>query len=180
MIVILDACALLAFIRKEAGHKVVRAMIEDVGNRCFTHAINLCEVFYGVHRESGEAAALDAVADIKRLGIVTRPDMDEGFWLEAGRLKSVWCRVSLADCCAIVLTNRLNGELVTSDHHELDLIHKELADTRVEARERFDQVDARLGRMDRKFDVITSDLMDLRAAQRDVEGRVSMMEQRPS
>jgi predicted nucleic acid-binding protein len=31
-------------------------------------------------------------------------------------------KVSLADCCAIALTNRVGGTLLTSDHHELDPI----------------------------------------------------------
>ena len=120
MIYVLDACALLAFLRQEPGHDVVRAVIEDVANDCFAHALNLCEVFYGIHRESGETAAIQAINDISRLGIVTRPDLDDHFWQEVGRLKSVWRRVSLADCCAIALTQRLAGELITSDHHELD------------------------------------------------------------
>ncbi len=120
MINVLDACAVLAFLRKEPGHETVRAIIEDVGNDCFVHALNLCEVFYGIHRESGEAAAMNAIADIRSLGVRTRTDIDETFWQEVGRLKSVWRRVSLADCFAMVLTLRLNGELVTSDHHELD------------------------------------------------------------
>lgn len=89
MIYILDACALLAFIRKEVGHDVVRAIIEDANNQCFIHAVNLCEVFYGVHRESGEPAALSAVADIQRLGIGISPDLDIAFWQEAGRLKAI-------------------------------------------------------------------------------------------
>lgn len=120
MIYVLDACALLAFLRQEPGHDVVRAVIEDVANDCFTHALNLCEVFYGIHRESGEAAAMKAINDLNRLGIVTRPDLDDQFWQDVGRLKSVWRRVSLADCCAVALTQRLAGELLTSDHHELD------------------------------------------------------------
>lgn len=120
MIYVLDACALLAFLNREQGHDVVRAVIEDVANECFTHALNLCEVFYGIHRESGEVAAMQAVNDIGRLGVITRADLDDLFWQEVGRLKSIWRRVSLADCCAIALTQRLAGELITSDHHELD------------------------------------------------------------
>ena len=113
---------LLAFICKEEGFDVVQAMIEDTNNQCFVHAVNLCEVFYGIHRESGEALALAAVTDIQRLGVSISPDMDVPFWQEAGAIKSVWRKVSLADCFAITLTNRVKGELVTSDHHELDAV----------------------------------------------------------
>jgi hypothetical protein len=39
-----------------------------------------------------------------------------------GRLKAVHRKVSLADCCAMALTNRVGGTLLTTDHHELDAL----------------------------------------------------------
>lgn len=59
---------------------------------------------------------------------------------------------------------------------KLNLIHKELADAREEIRD----VKDRVARVDRKFDVVLSDFTELRAAQRDVENRVWVMERRPS
>lgn len=53
--------------------------------------------------------------------------MDIEFLQDAGELKAIYKRVSLADCCAIALANRLDADLVTSDHHELD----DLADLKV-------------------------------------------------
>jgi predicted nucleic acid-binding protein len=46
--------------------------------------------------------------------------MDIGFWKEAGSLKADWKRISLADCFAVTLSNRIGAELVTADRHELD------------------------------------------------------------
>jgi hypothetical protein len=43
MICILDACAMIAFLRAEPGGEVVRDLLNDPSNRCFAHAINLCE-----------------------------------------------------------------------------------------------------------------------------------------
>lgn len=120
MIYVLDACAMIALLRKETGHDVVRAIAEDVTNICYAHALNLCEVFYQARRNDTEAAAQRALRDLQRLSIITRADLDEIFWQEAGRLKAIYRRISLADCCAVTLTLRLGGELVTSDHHELD------------------------------------------------------------
>ena len=51
-----------------------------------------------------------------------REDMDIAFWRQAGRYKAIIHRVSLADCFAITLANRIGGELVTSDHREMDPI----------------------------------------------------------
>jgi hypothetical protein len=54
------------------------------------------------------------------LAVIERSDFDQAFWQDVARLKAVQKKVSLADCCAITLTNRVGGTLLTSDHHELD------------------------------------------------------------
>lgn len=120
MIYVLDACAMIAFLRGETGADVVEQALLDAGGQCLVHSINLCELFYVFSRDGGEAAAVSAVSDLKALGVVERSDLDEVFWIEAGRLKATQKKVSLADCCAITLTNRVGGTLLTSDHHELD------------------------------------------------------------
>jgi hypothetical protein len=48
--------------------------------------------------------------------------MGQSLWQEAGRLKAVHRRVSLADCFAIALASRLDAQVVTSDHHEFDAL----------------------------------------------------------
>ncbi|MGI8567518.1 MAG: PIN domain-containing protein [Pyrinomonadaceae bacterium] len=121
MICILDACAMIALLRREAGEDVVWAHLSDPDNTCLAHAVNLCEVFYDFHRDAGESAAVGAVDDLKALGIIEHNNFDEAFWKDAGRLKAKG-KVSLADCFAVTLTNRVGGTLLTSDHHELDPI----------------------------------------------------------
>ncbi len=74
MIYILDACAMIAFLRKELGSIVVEEILLDKNNKCFAHAINLCEVFYDFHRLSGEQAAEKAIGDLKAAGIIERND----------------------------------------------------------------------------------------------------------
>jgi PIN domain nuclease of toxin-antitoxin system len=118
---VLDACAMIALLRREPGEDVVWARLSDPVNTCFAHAINLCEVYYDFRRDAGKAAAEGAVSDLKALGVVERNDLDEAFWKEAGRLKARG-KISLADCFAVTLTNRLAGSLLSSDHHELDAI----------------------------------------------------------
>jgi hypothetical protein len=48
--------------------------------------------------------------------------MDPQFWQEAGKYKATIKKVSLADCFAMALTNRMQADLYTSDHHEFDPI----------------------------------------------------------
>jgi PIN domain nuclease of toxin-antitoxin system len=119
LIYILDACAMIAYLNNEPGADVVEAALIDPADQCYAHAINLCEVFYQFHRAGGEAAATGSMRDLHNLNVVERADLDQAFWQDAGRLKSGG-GVSLADCFAIALTNRLGGTLLTSDHHEMD------------------------------------------------------------
>jgi len=121
VIYVLDACAMIAYLNNEPGADVVEAALVDPANQCLAHAINLCEVFYQFHRAGGAQAAADAISDLRQMNVIERGDLDEGFWTEAGKLKAQY-RASIADFCAITLTNRVGGTLLTSDHHELDAI----------------------------------------------------------
>ena len=121
MIYVLDACAIIAFLRGEAGADVVEKALLDPDSQCVTHALNLCEVYYDFHRAGGESMADAAIADMRTLGLSERNDIDEPFWKEVGKLKARG-RISLADCFAVAPTNRVGGTLMTSDHHEMDPI----------------------------------------------------------
>ena len=122
MIYVLDSSAMIALANNEPGANVVADLLADSRNECYAHAINLCEVFYDAIRRSDDAQALRLITDLYGLGVIERRDFEAAFWQQAGRLKAVHRRVSMADCCALALTLRLGGELVTSDHHELDAL----------------------------------------------------------
>ncbi len=119
MIYVLDASAIIAWLRNEPGDEVVDRAIRDINAQCLAHAINLCEVYYDARRNAGEAHAESVVSDLAAVGVVERSDFDQAFWKDAGKLKAGG-GVSLADCFAITLTNRVGGTLLTSDHHEMD------------------------------------------------------------
>ena len=57
----------------------------------------------------------------------------------------------------------------------LDKIYKEVADTRIELKE----VRDRVVRIDRKFDVLNSDVVELRSADREFEQRLTVVERQP-
>src|SRR2546421_5413069 len=101
MIYVLDACAMIAFLRDEAGAEVVEQALLETDSQCIAHSINLCEIFYVVWRDGGEVAATETVDDLAAVGVVERNDSDQEFWREVGKLKAVQKKVSLADCCAI-------------------------------------------------------------------------------
>ncbi len=119
MIYVIDANAMIAVLNGEPGADVVENLLAPQGVTAYAHAVNICEVFYGVLRTGTENDAQEALKDIQSLGIQTRADMDDQFWQDIGRIKATH-RLSLADAFAVALARKLNGELVTSDHHELE------------------------------------------------------------
>lgn len=122
MIYVIDSSAMIAFLRNEIGAGNIAAILTNPGIEAYAHVLNLCEVFYDFARSGGEAAAKSAVTELLDVGVIERDDLDVDFWQQAGNLKAIYRRVSLADCFALALTLRLGGELITSDHHELDAL----------------------------------------------------------
>lgn len=120
MSAVLDASALIAFLRDEPGADVVQDLLDGSPQTTYAHALNLCEVYYDFMRASTREAAESAIRDLLVLGVQERNDLDSAFWREVGRLKAVHRRVSLADCCALALAGRLGASLVSADRHELE------------------------------------------------------------
>lgn len=111
---------MIAYLANEIGGDLVEGALLDLTSQCFAHAINLCEVYYHAYRLGGKAADA-AINDLKKAGVVERNDFDENFWKRVSELKANH-RASLADCCAVALTNIYGGSLLSADHHELDAI----------------------------------------------------------
>lgn len=111
---VLDACALIAFLRQEDGADVVADVLQGQGNRCLAHAINLCEVYYDMVRRTDEATAAQILADVDESYL----SVEQALWQRAGRLKADVRRISLADCFALALADLHGGTLLTSDRHE--------------------------------------------------------------
>lgn len=116
---VLDACAMIAYLKGEAGAPVVDQAIRHPGRVCYAHAINLCEVYYDALRAGGEATATQAIEDLLAAGIVERGDIDRVFWRSAGTIKSRG-RISIADSFCAALAQRLGAETVTSDRAEFE------------------------------------------------------------
>jgi predicted nucleic acid-binding protein len=119
---VFDACALVAFAYDEEGADLLEIYLASDENTCFVHSLNFCEFYYQAYRRSSKHDAAKLVDEFLELGLVLRDDMDVEFWQDAGDLKAIYKKVSLADCCAVALAQRLDAELVTSDHHELDAL----------------------------------------------------------
>ncbi len=120
--VVLDACAILSYLKDEDGADMVEIFLVDQSTRCLVHTVNMCEVFYDILRSDGETEALKAVEAIKSLGITTREDMDEQVWQTAGRYK-VNFKIALGDCFALALAKKESAKLITSDRREFERVN---------------------------------------------------------
>ncbi|MDR3314207.1 MAG: PIN domain-containing protein [Oscillospiraceae bacterium] len=123
----LDACALIALVKQESGAEVVEdLLVKALNDKKFIiqiNKINLLEVYYGFHRERGKAFADEILRKIKdsAVGIT---DTIYAVLAEAGRLKSIYRRISLADAVALAEASIAEGTIVTADHHEMDTIEQ--------------------------------------------------------
>jgi len=121
---VLDACAMFAVLSKEEGWEKVaeiykKAALGEIN--LYIHRLNLLEVYYGLLREYGKERADGFVDDIKQSPIVVNREISDEIFLEAGRLKATY-KISLADSIALAQAIISGGSLLTSDHHEFDVI----------------------------------------------------------
>jgi predicted nucleic acid-binding protein len=119
--IVLDACALIAFLNDEPGAEIVAAMLEDCPSVEMS-AINLLEIAYDAVRSSGSSGAIREILDaVNQLPIKIHWHMNEEVFRHAAELKSSY-RISLADAIALALAKSLNAPVASSDHHEFDLL----------------------------------------------------------
>jgi predicted nucleic acid-binding protein len=122
---LLDACAFIALILAENGAMMVKDLLDRAeSGEIFVSicAINLLEVYYGVIKNSGVEYADMVLDSIKNSSIsVINPLEYEDVFKEAGRIKANY-RLSLADATALAYASVMNCTLVTSDHHEMDIV----------------------------------------------------------
>lgn len=121
---VLDACALIAYFKKEEGWELVSDLIEQASFgklRLTMSRYNLLEVYYGFYRDNGKDRAKGILQDTYVLPIEIVENLGNAVFLEAGRLKATY-RISLADSVALGIASVSRIPLVTSDHHEFSAI----------------------------------------------------------
>ena len=120
---VLDAYAVLAFLKGEAAAVEVRGLLGS-GDASLT-SVGVAEVVDHLVRIVGideEEAALD----LAQLGLLDALPVDPVIGLAAGRLRArhyhrTRCAVSLADCVAAEAARSQSSRLATADPHLLDV-----------------------------------------------------------
>jgi predicted nucleic acid-binding protein len=119
----LDACAVIAYLRNEAGAEVLKELIERPTTFLAMHVCNLGEVYYDFFRDDGRTAAQIAWSNTLALPLLLRRDADDAFVQRVGVIK-VEEHISFADAFALALAERLHIPLITTDHHEFDAVER--------------------------------------------------------
>lgn len=123
-IYVLDACAMIALLQNEEGADKVASAINAANNgeaKVIMHKANLLEVYYDLYRSRGKEQAELIVDEIKKRPIEIISEITDQIFQEAGRLKATY-KISFADSIALAQALLTGGELLTSDHHEFDVI----------------------------------------------------------
>jgi PIN domain nuclease of toxin-antitoxin system len=126
-VTILDAYAVLAFLKGEAAAEAVRPLLDDADSSLTS--LGVAEVLDHLMRIVG-ADEEEATLDLAQLGLIDGLAVDSGVGVAAGRLRArryhrTRCAVSLADCVAAELARTRRQPLATSDPHLLDVCHAE-------------------------------------------------------
>jgi predicted nucleic acid-binding protein len=118
---VIDACALIAYFQDEQGSDKFRELLKNPNNQFIMHAANLGEVYYDTLRVSGKDKAQALFEKVALLPITIIWEMDIHLISLIGEYKTSY-RVSYADCFALALAEKEGAIVISTDHHEFDVI----------------------------------------------------------
>ena len=126
MTYVLDACALIALIKKERGADKIefllnKAMTEQV-DVCM-HTVNLIEVHYCFYRALGKEKSALILEKILKMPIRFIDTIDAVIFSETSRLKAQYA-IPLGDSIGLATAVKLGGSFVTADHSDFGKIEK--------------------------------------------------------
>jgi predicted nucleic acid-binding protein len=87
------------------------------------HKLNLLEVYYDTYRTIGKEQAEKLITEFLKQPVSINAEISDEIFDEAGRLKATY-KISLADSVALAEAAVSGGALLSSDHHEFDMVEK--------------------------------------------------------
>ena len=79
------------------------------------------EVYYDLYRSLGKEKADMILSEIRKRPIAINAEVTDNIFAEAGRMKASY-KISFADSFALAQALVLRSELLTTDHHEFNVI----------------------------------------------------------
>jgi predicted nucleic acid-binding protein len=122
----LDACALLAFVNKEAGFDNIDRLMEEAEDEnilLIMNQINLFEVYYTTVKTRGKGTADGVLQLVQRHPITVIHGLTYNVMEEAARMRMTY-NTSMGDSVAAAESIVGNGTLVTSDHKDFGKVEE--------------------------------------------------------
>jgi len=118
---VIDACALIAFLQNESGGDKLCELFKVSENEFFMHSVNLTEVYYDAVYVAGEDKAQELFEKVAELPITILWDLNVPLIRLVGKYKTSY-RISFADAFVLALAEKEKAIVVSTDHHEFDVI----------------------------------------------------------
>jgi len=125
-VLVLDACALIAYFNDEPGAEEMQKLLEKAWQgevALYVSSLNVYELYCDCLRRSGSGKASELLEDVYSLPIEVVETFGKELLRTAANFK-VNFNVSVADSIALGLAKLKGASLVTTDHHEFDPIEK--------------------------------------------------------
>jgi predicted nucleic acid-binding protein len=114
----LDACALIAYVKKEQNSEIIQNLLKQAESgevSVSINIVNLLEVYYGFYRERGKPKTNMIMQEIYSLPIQIIDTITVTVFEKAGHLKGTY-EISLADSFAAATAACMPATLITKDH----------------------------------------------------------------
>ncbi|SRR6266576_547877 len=115
---VLDACALITYLKGEVGNERLAELLADDENTLAIHILNLCEVYSCYYRTDGQPQAQVAWEQAARILQICSP-IDEAFTKLIARWKVVQ-GLYMLDAVAAATAEKYACALLTTDHNHFD------------------------------------------------------------
>ena len=123
---IFDSCALIAFFRNENGAEKVKNILLEAASfnsQIIMHNASLAEIYYDAIYNTSKSDADMLMQTISSYPIKMIDKIEMDLIKEIGYFKTTY-KVSFADCFVLATARLNNSIVVTSDHHEFNVIEK--------------------------------------------------------
>lgn len=117
---VVDACAIIAYLKNEPGHENFADLIMDENHTLAIHPFNLSEVYLEYLRADTEEIANEAFRTITEMLRVLTEDCDEGFMQRVARWKNRYADFPWGDAFVAAAAEEHACVLVTADHKDFE------------------------------------------------------------
>ena len=120
---VIDACGLITFLRNEDGADKFIQLLADNTNTFLLHALTAGEVYYDILRmNKPKAEELFRIIDDLQIGIIWTLDKELLHWAAYYKVNY---KMSYADSYVLATAYLNNACVISTDHHEFDVVEQE-------------------------------------------------------